>query len=212
MKTLYFPIFFVLSILVVSCSDDTSPPSNSIEEPEIIVPIQFVQSLYSEYETSRVGLIEAAQNIDENGDTIPPDDSRYVRASRSLTVDYAELKQYLEFIEQEAEKAKVDILGLRIYLGKYPDGSTFSDGTSVPYPGSETVFLNPTMKHQNDTIPFAIQYSYDNQIIAIPIGQVNNQTAQKSLVRNNENDSIQSLASNTFGKRPPPYNDENDYH
>jgi len=210
MKTLYFPIIIVLGVLITSCADE-HPPSNSIEEPEIIVPIQFAQSLYSEYETSRVDLIEAAQNIDENGDSIPPDDPRYIRASRSLTVDYVKLKQYLAFIEQEAKKAQVNIEGLRIYLGKYIDDTKFPDGTSVPYPGSETVFLNPIMKHENDTIPFAIQYTHDNQTIAIPIGQINKRTNQKSLTKNNENDSIQSLASNTFTKRPPPYNEENDY-
>jgi len=211
MRTLFYPIFLLLSVIIISCNKDR-PQSTVIEEPSIIVPVEFAQSLFSEYGERRVGLIEAAQNIDDNGDTISTDDPNYIRATRSLTVDYDELKQYLNFIEQEAQKADVSINGLRIYLGKYPDKEVFPDGTPTPYPGIETVFLNPTMNSGNGNVAFAIQYGAQGEITATPIGKLSiRNSSKKSLVKNSSEDSIQSLASNTFTRRPPPYNDDNDY-
>lgn len=48
------------------------------------------------------------------------------------------LKQYIEFVEQEASRMGKSNLGIRIYFAAYPENSNY------PQPGRATVFLVPT--------------------------------------------------------------------
>jgi len=211
MKILHSSILLLLGVLVLSCTDKPFTPA--IEEPNIIIPIQNAQFLFSDYEENRVGLIEATQNIDDNGDSIPPEDPRYIRATRALTVDYSTLKQYLAFIEQKADSAHIEIQGLRIYLAKYPNDGNLPNGSIATHPGAETVFFNPVMEYGepnmlNDDISFAIK-TVNGQSFAIPIGEIlekkGNLKYKNSVNNRNEDDgTIQSLAGNHFERRPPP--------
>ncbi len=214
MKTLYITTTLFLSIATISCADK-QPPLIHSEVSDIVIPIQNAQFLFKDYEENRVGLIEAAQNIDENGDSIPPDNSNYVRATRSLTVDYDTLKQYLSFIEQKADSAHIEIQGLRIYLGKYPNDGNLPDGSITSHPGAETIFLNPVMEYGEpdvltDDVSFAIKIT-NGQYYAIPVGEILDETEYKRSLNNNaknndddDDEIIQSLAGNHFGRRPPP--------
>lgn len=209
MKTLKTMALLCLSVLaLVSCiqGNDTTATESSepIAPPSIIIPVQEAEDLYHNYGDVRVPLIETAINVDTQGNPIPQDDSAYVKATTSLTVDYTDLKNYLAFIEQEAGNANTDITGLRIYFGKYAE--TKNDGRA-------TMFMNPVKKYGvggiTDDVAFAIDKSgkepkavYVKDCFKVP-GTRTNQANLTMPVQG----TIQSLAANTFPWRPPPTND-----
>ncbi len=202
-------------LLMVSCGDKptTSPPTDDgeepiVEAPSIIIPIQDAEDMYHRYGTDRAALVERTINVDEQGNPIPEDDERYVQATRSLSIDYDTLKQYLAFIEQEAGDAKTDISGLRIYFSQYAKGK--NDGRA-------TVFLNPLMKNGgssiNDDVAFAIK-TEDGKSTAVPVGKL----VKVPVSNSNRADltmpiqgGIQSLAGNRFPWNPPPETDPDDF-
>jgi len=176
--------------------------------PEIIIPIADAETLYKDYKDNRVTLIEERQNTDDDGQRIPKDDEAYIQATRSLTVDFAHLKSYIAFIEEEAQKTNTPIKGLRIYLGRYPQSGRFPDGNPCKYPSSETVFINPTMEFKGEEVSFAVVTSARGVSRAIPVGQIIDASERGESL----GEDTQSLAGNTFHKRPPPNNDQNDFH
>ncbi len=209
MKTLKMMALLCLSVLaLVSCiqGNDTTATESSepIAPPGIIIPVQEAENLYHRYGEKRVSLIEKAINVDDEGNPISQNDSSYVQATTSLTVDYTDLKNYLAFIEQEASNANTDITGLRIYFGKYAD--TTNDGRA-------TMFMNPVKKYGaggiTDDVAFAIDKSgkkpkavYVKDCYKVP-GTMTNQANLTMPIQG----TIQSLAANNSPWRPPPTND-----
>ncbi|WP_378185739.1 hypothetical protein ACE939_11545 [Aquimarina sp. W85] len=59
-------------------------------------------------------------------------------ASKAVTFDYQELKNYLAFIEKNSVKANIKISSLRFYFGKYQN---MKDKTKA---NRQTLFYNPT--------------------------------------------------------------------
>ena len=212
MKTLR-PVWLVLlsGLFYVSCDEHKSQPSTTEEnpklvaQPSIIIPLEEAEQLFKSYGTKRVGLIEEFQNVDSNGEPIDPESEAYVQATRSLSIDYKTLKQYLAFVEQEANEAKTDITGLRTYLGLY--------GTNGKYPDAETVFINPLMEYGKkgnirDDVSFAIQ-----DIGGVPTGVAVGEILGTFKSDDNKGGTnlemtiqgpVQSLAGNKFPLRPPP--------
>ncbi len=193
-------LFFASCEQMPTAAEEPAP----IVAPDIIIPVQEAENMYHRYGEDRANLIEANINIDDQGNPIASDDPAYVQATRSLTVDYKQLKQYLAFIEQEAASTKTDITGLRIYLAQY--GPSKNNGRS-------TVFLNPVKQYGDggisDDVAFAIDKSgkepkavYVDQCFKVP-SQRSNQANLTMPVQGN----IQSLAGNDFPFRPPPTND-----
>jgi len=176
--------------------------------PEIIIPIADAEILYKDYKDNRVPLIEARQNTNDDGQRIPERDAAYIRATQSLTIDFEHLKDYIAFIEEEARKTSTSIKGLRIYLGRYPQSGRFPGGNPCKYPSSETVFINPTMEFKGEEVSFAIVTRNRGDSSAVPVGQIIDAAERGASMGEN----TQSLAGNTFTKRPPPNNDQNDFH
>ena len=205
----------VLSLLFISCKGDpTAPPQDDdnnneppaeVERPDMAIELGEAIALYQNYGANRVNLIEGFE--EELGEV------ENFQATRSLTFDFDELRQYMDYVEQEAKKAGAGIKGLRVYLGQY-------DLKNSPHPNAETVFFNPTMNTPDgNEVSFAIQ-NLNGNISAIPVGTLQEYYLKTgkaktpggvNLILTLQEGEITSLAGNHGGRRPPPATDDNDY-
>lgn len=201
------------SLSITGCGEhsaerpSTEEEPHTIEAPSVIIPIEDAQELFDNYGKRRVPLIEEFQNVDEDGEAIDPESKGYVEATRSLSIDYKTLKDYMAFIESEASNAKTPITGLRIYLGLY--------GPKGYNPNAETVFLNPLMEYGKkgnirDDVSFAIQEIGGNPT-AVAVGNIlgtfdkeEKAAGGTNLEMTLQSGPVQSLAGNKFPFRPPP--------
>ncbi|WP_405227169.1 hypothetical protein [Dokdonia sp. Asnod1-B02] len=213
MKTCKFLTFLLLGgFLMLSCGGETkgTPHTDDHDEeplavPSSIITVQEAETLFKNYRENRISLIEKAQNISKNGESLDTIDANYVRATTSLSIKYDDLKKYIEFIEEQAEKADTPITGLRIYLGQYGP----KEGKNA---NTETIFLNPLMKYSGSNgditndVAFAVK-DINGTATAVPVGDIIKEESRsrgKSNLEMSIQSSIQSLAGNTWPRRPPP--------
>lgn len=214
MKFLNFMIpLSMMALLLINCKgnptnnedDDNNGPPTVVERPNMAIELGEAIALYRNYGKNRVELIENHENevVGEVED---------YQATRSLTFNFKELRQYMDYVEQEANTAGVDVQGIRVYLGQY-------DTENSPHPNSETVFFNPTMKKGKKEVAFAIR-NKNGQPMAVTVGQLQDYllktTKEEVKTPGRANlifiqDDIISLAGNHGGKRPPPSTDDDDY-
>ncbi|MEL6917654.1 MAG: hypothetical protein AAFO99_07975 [Bacteroidota bacterium] len=113
-----------------------------VEAPEQIIDVSEARQFYDNYTKRRKPLIrhyeDSINMAHKSKDTF--DVARYVY------YDYKTIKQYMTFIEQEAEKADVEISTLRFYFSNYPDDEKFRDGNPVKHPRQNSIFIMPTLK------------------------------------------------------------------
>lgn len=199
MKTIkLLALLFVSVIILEGCNEKPAHPTEggSIPPPKIIIDVQEAEDMYHRYGKDIVPILEK--------------NNPNLKATRSLSIDYKTLKDYLAFIEQEAEEANdTKISGLRIYFAKYEDSK--NDGRA-------TVFLNPIMEagaigDLRDDVSFAIK-TEDGKSTAVPVGKL----IKKPTTGSNRADltmpiqnGVQSLAANDFPWSPPPNSDPDDY-
>ena len=220
MKTLKSTIaLFGMLLLMSACGekpnnnddhDDDHHEGEEVAAPANIITVVQADTLYQEYGNKRVDLIQNAQNVDENGEPIDPEDPRFVPATRALVIDYNTLKQYIHFIDQAAKDSKTSVKSMRIYLGKYPDKGS----ANGKRPGSETVFMNPTTIFDGgNEASFAIQTNADGTTTAVSVGSVlgTSQLSGKANLVLKQTGPIQSLALDDLGQIPPPNSNKEDY-
>lgn len=213
MKQLKMTALLCLVVLAfISCNQGTDTTSTASTEPllppDMIIPVQEAEDLYHRYGTDRTFLIENAINVNDQGDPIAMDDPAYVQATRSLTVDYKELKNYLAFIEQQASNAKTDITGLRIYFGQY--AASKNDGRA-------TMFMNPVKKYGTGGITDDVAFAIDNSgrkpkaVYVKDCYKMPNSAGNQANLTMPVQGTIQSLAGNDSPWRPPPNGGDPDY-
>ena len=188
------------------CEGDEAP---ILGAPSNIIPLASADSLYKNYGNSRVDLIELAENITEEGDTIPKEDARYKKATRAVRLPYKQLKEYLAYIEQEADTAGVEIVELRVYFGKY--NNSFIEKTKK---GRATVFLNPATEFtladgKKDTVSYAIITGANGAKRAEMVGKILN--PEEGDVGLGDGEEIDSQSGDRGQVIPPPYTDPNDF-
>lgn len=208
MKTFKLLVLFCASALIfTSCNERQEagvPKPLTVDAPKIIIPVQEAENMYHRYGTDRVALIERTINVDDQENPIASNDPAYVQATRSVTVDYKMLKQYIAFIEQESKKANTDITGLRLYFSQY--AATKNDGRA-------TIFMNPVMKYGSGGISDDVAFAIDNsgkKPVAVYVKDCYKMPGTKSNQANLTmpvQGPIQSLAANNSPWRPPPTND-----
>ncbi|WP_405203578.1 hypothetical protein [Dokdonia sp. LLG6352-1] len=196
MKTIkLLALLFVSAIILEGCNEKPAHPTEggSIPPPKIIIDVQEAEDMYHRYGK------DIAPILEKNNPNL--------KATRSLSIDYKTLKDYIAFIDQEANKT--EITGLRIYFAKYDDSQ--NDGRA-------TVFLNPIMEagaigDLRDDVSFAIK-TEDGKSTAVPVGKL----IKKPTTGSNRADltmtiqnGVQSLAANDFPWSPPPNSDPDDY-
>lgn len=199
MKTIkLLALLFVSAIILEGCNEKPAHPTEGgpIAPPKTIIDVQEAEDMYHRYGK------DIAPILEKNNPNL--------KATRSLSIDYKTLKDYLAFIDQEAAAANdTKISGLRIYFAKYEDSK--NDGRA-------TVFLNPIMEagaigDLRDDVSFAIK-TEDGKSTAVPVGKL----IKKPTTGSNRADltmpiqnGVQSLAANDFPWSPPPNSDPDDY-
>ncbi|MCR9228399.1 MAG: hypothetical protein NXH90_13355 [Flavobacteriaceae bacterium] len=185
--------------------EPTEPGQEQVAPPEGIISLEESKSLYDNYTKNRLDIIEkfeAERNSDE----------KFIPA-RFTSFTYAEMKQYMQYVEQEAKEAGVKVASLRLYFANYPDKKDFPDGKKVVHPRQNSIFIVPTTMMDGKEQGFYI----DAEGRAKPIkGVVSNgdtdekgetSTAQASFAPSLFQRGNTSLNLNHGGSGPPPYTD-----
>ncbi|MEX0315481.1 MAG: hypothetical protein AB3N18_14990, partial [Allomuricauda sp.] len=159
-------------LFMASCKQQTKQPETNeetlqeeaepVKPPKGIISLEESKSLYDNYSKNRVGLIqefEAQRSPEENFDP-----------ARYTSFDYATIKQYMAYIEQEAKGAKVDISSIRFYFANYPNEEKFPDGDKIVHPRQNSIFMVPTMKVDGEDYGFYIGEDGQAKLIKDAVG------------------------------------------
>lgn len=129
--------------------DDREPePKETVKPPKQIISLEESKSIYDNYSRNRVDLIQQFETERSPDEKFHP--------ARFSSYDYATIKQYMAFIEQEAKAAQVDISSLRFYFANYPNKGDFPDGKKVVHPRQNSIFIVPTIKVDGQDFGFYI--------------------------------------------------------
>ncbi len=165
-----FAIALVLLFGIVGCDGCNSEVKVSkIEEPAQIIPIAIAQNLYDNYTVHRAPIIEFyedsvrnrkrdqvniqkqyEQQNDGQGDVAQNNTSKTqagFKAARYVSYDYETIKNYLKYIEQEAQAANIEISTLRFYFSNYPESKTLPGRKKEINPKKNSVMISPTTKN-----------------------------------------------------------------
>lgn len=115
--------FFLIIMTLFFQSCEEKPKKQKIKAPKQTIDYKYANSLEEEFKNTRGALINKYLEIED---------------SREFWFELEKLKEYIAYVEQEAETLGYDNLGIRIYNGAYPKDKKY------PQPGYSTVFLVPT--------------------------------------------------------------------
>lgn len=166
-------ILIILLFGLSSCWDQEEKRVKPVDEPkEIIISTEQAKDMYDTYTNRREGLI---QNFENSLDNREQNDKKTQQsqnqkdneekasiqkgnkgfeAARYIHYDFNDLKQYMAFIEQEAEKANVEISTLRFYLANYPNKEKFDSGRKIKNPRRNTVIMVPSLNKDGKEYAF----------------------------------------------------------
>lgn len=205
-------IAFLASILLFASSCQEGPkkeePIEPVSPPRGIISLVESKSLYDNYSRHRLDMIQKYELERKPDEAFVP--------ARYSDFDYATIKQYLAFVEQEAKEAQVDISTLRIYFANYPDKEHFPDGEKVVHPRQNSIFMVPTMKVDGQNWGFYIGADGKAKLIKGAVGETGigqtsaqGERAQASMVPSlSAAYDEQSLNLNHGNSEPPPYTDD----
>ncbi len=215
-KSKFLLPLFLAGVFLISCGekphdnghdDDDGQGEEMVDPPEFIIPIQKADNLYLNYGDNRADFLEEIVN-EQNPDL----DEKYT-PTRFVTVDFDEMYQYMTFVKQQSDKAKIKPEGLRFYFGQIK-----SKGSKGIDPGVETLFFNPTATFEgiDGEISYAIKTDVNGNISAVTVGSVIDSSKTQQTQKGANlllQGGIQSLAGDDVHFPPPPIqNDPNDYH
>ncbi|WP_431122830.1 hypothetical protein [Flagellimonas flava] len=207
-------------LFMASCKQQTKPSeapeethqeeAEPVKPPKGLISLEESKSLYDNYSRNRVALIqefEAQRSPEEKFDP-----------ARYTSFDYATIKQYMAYIEQEAKGAKVDISSIRFYFANYPNEEKFPDGDKIVHPRQNSIFMVPTMKVDGEDYGFYIGEDGQAKLIKDAVGankgmgsnEVKKDRAYAGFVPSAPNPVFQkggSLNMNHGSSGPPPNND-----
>ncbi|MGB5369091.1 MAG: hypothetical protein WBN18_01570 [Flavobacteriaceae bacterium] len=146
-------LFLLILIGFNSCNtklDHELPRTAPVDAPKQIIAIHEAKGFYDDYTKRRVPLIQrfedsinrarANDKMQQMQQAQAEEEPAQFDVARYVYYDYATIKQYLEYIEQEAKMANVEISTLRLYFSNYPDDSQFV------HPRQNSIMLSPTLK------------------------------------------------------------------
>jgi len=131
---------------IFSCNEQPKKnevPDNKIEvlPPNQIIAVPQAKDMYESYGKRRVPLIQHY----EDSINRQKNDGKEFDVARFVYYDYETIKQYLDYIEQEAKNAGVEISTLRFYYSNYPNEAIFPNSKdSIKHPRQNSIMLSPT--------------------------------------------------------------------
>lgn len=154
-----FSVLFVLVFSLTNCGDnkqkrkkENTPEENPpvLEAPANIVSLEQADAIYANYSKHRIPAIESY----ETKQRAP---SEAFEAARFVDFDYQMIKDYIAYVDQEAEKAGVKkVTKLRMYFANYPNEKTFPDGKEVVHERQNSIFMTPTLAKNGGNYSFYI--------------------------------------------------------
>ncbi|WP_423998272.1 hypothetical protein [Maribacter sp. IgM3_T14_3] len=135
----------VITLLAISGCEQKKKEGDlgngKVTAPNQIVAIPQAKSMYDSYSKRRVPLI---QHYEDSLNRQNKDEKEF-DVGRFVYYDYKTIKQYLEYIEQEADEAGVEISTLRFYFSNYPNEVVFENTKdSIKHPRQNSIMLSPT--------------------------------------------------------------------
>ncbi|CAM3429882.1 hypothetical protein [Aequorivita lipolytica] len=158
-------LFFCISLVLYSCQESSTNSELPYEGPpkDRIITVERAQEMYDSYSERRVPIIQKYE------DSVVSDSQKFT-PTRYAEYDLETIKQYIAYIEHEANQANVDINTLRFYLSNYPNGEKFPNGDVVKYPRRNSFFVVPTMEYEGKNVGFSIE-EVDGKYTAVPINK-----------------------------------------
>ncbi len=154
-----FLLFLTLALLYTSCEEkakqdpdqeeeNDNPPI--VERPDNIITLKEAKVIFDNYTQHRVSLIEPYER-----ETRAPEEK--FEASRFVDFDYNTIKQYIDYVDQEAAKAGVkEVTKLRLYFANYPKEKKFPNDKEVIHPRQNSIFMLPTLEQDGVNYGFYI--------------------------------------------------------
>jgi hypothetical protein len=159
----------IIAFSFTSCKPDGKDPegggqTNEIAAPDQIVSVEQARAMYNNYTERRVPLIQHYEdsinrsrgNNKMQRDNQAQGDSITFDVARFTYYDLETIKQYISYIEQEAQRANVEISSLRLYFSNYPDQEKFESGNPVVHPRQNSLFMIPTIKKGDREYGFSV--------------------------------------------------------
>jgi hypothetical protein len=204
--------FFGASLLLLGAcqqgpkkEDPTEPTPEKVSPPEGIISLEESKSLYDNYTRNRVAMIEQFE-MEQNPD------EKFIPA-RFTSFTYKDIKNYMAYVEQEAEAAGVEVASLRLYFANYPNKPDFPDGKKVVHPRQNSIFIVPTTMMDGKEYGFYITADGKAKPIKDKVGSPEDgdmneaNTSKASMVPALFQNGDRSLNLNHGGSGPPPYTD-----
>ena len=210
-KKALLAIFGASLLFIGSCQqgpkkdEPTEPTPEKLSPPEGIISLEESKSLYDNYTRNRVAMIEQFE-MEQN-----PDEK--FSPARFTAFTYADMKQYMAYVEQEAEAAGVEVASLRLYFANYPNKPDFPDGKKVVHPRQNSIFIVPTTMMDGKEYGFYIAADGKAKPIKDVVGSPEDggmqeaNTSKASMVPALFQNGDRSLNLNHGGSGPPPYTD-----
>lgn len=204
--------FFGASLLLIGAcqqgpkkEEPTDPKQEEVLPPEGIISLEESKSLYDNYTRNRIAMIEEYEAQRSPGKKHIP--------ARFTSFTYGQMKDYMAYLEQEAEEAGVEVASLRLYFANYPDKPDFPDGKKVVHPRQNSIFIVPTTMMDGEERGFYIDADGKAKPIKGVVGSSETgeesepDTSQASFAPSLFQGGSKSLNLNHGGSGPPPYTD-----
>ncbi len=177
LKKIFRCFILLTALFFLSCEEHSNnePPYQGPPKGHII-SVERAAELYDAYSSRRVPIIQKFE------DSIKPDSVKF-SPTRYTEFDLETIKQYIAYIEHEAQEANVEINTLRFYLSNYPNADNFPNGDAVKYPRMNSFFVVPTMDYNGENVGFSIE-DVDGKYTAVPINR--QRTNQKGSQKQND--------------------------
>ncbi|WP_318311659.1 hypothetical protein [Flagellimonas crocea] len=200
-------LFGASLLLMVACQQGPKKeePTEKVSPPEGIISLEESKSLYDNYTKNRVDMIQAFE--------LERDSARRFVPARFTSFSYADMKQYMAYVEQEAQEAGVKVSSLRLYFANYPDKPDFPDGKKVVHPRQNSIFIVPTTMIDGKELGFYIGSDGKAMPIKGVVGssetgeKTEPNTSEASFFPNLFQSGDKSLNLNHGSSGPPPYTD-----
>lgn len=152
----FLTTLFLFALVSCEHKKEDKKTETPVSPPEQIVTVKQAKGYYDNYSERRVRLIQRYE--DSINRRRMGDDIRQMKqekgkeksaamvegpakfdVARYVYYDYKTIKKYIEFIDQQAAAAKVDISTLRFYFSNYPDS------TQYVHPRQNSIMISPAL-------------------------------------------------------------------